>query len=581
MSSFDPELPLDIPLSTAPRQRRAANTRPVPHAILARAQIRLVTLGAMFSAAMLIVALRLVDATLLQTPTAAQELAGPQEVGAVLVARADITDRNGEVLATSLPTQSLYADPAKLLDPVAAARALVQALPDLDYEDVLDKLASARRFVWVKRNLTPEEVYRVNALGQPGLEFLTEQTRIYPAGGSTVHVVGTTDVDNKGQGGVERGLNAQLASGGAPIQLSVDLRLQHLVEREITKAMKDFNAIGGSGLVMDLRNGELLAAVSLPDYEPAAIGKAPEDARFNRFALGSYELGSVMKIITSAAGLESGKMSLTTFYDASEPIRYGRFTINDFHPERRALSVPEIFTHSSNIGAARMALAMGIDFQKEFFCKLGLCGPLKLELPEVGTAQIPAKWSEISAMTISFGHGLSVTPLHMLRATAATLTGQLVQPTLVKHPEGYVPSFPHVVSDKVVGQMRRLMRANAVVGSGKSANIPGYFVGGKTGTAEKISGKRYNTNARLSSFIAAFPMHDPRYLIMVMVDEPKPNASSGGYATGGTVAAPVVGRIIAQMGPLYAIAPAAVDDPLIRQSLALEIRSRRDAIETY
>jgi cell division protein FtsI (penicillin-binding protein 3) len=581
LSSFEPELPLDIPLSHAPRQRRAPIGRVVPHAILACAQTRLVALGAMFCGAFLIVTLRLVDATLLSSTSAATELAGPVSAQAIQAARADITDRNGEVLATSLPTESLYADPAKLLDPVVAARALVEALPDLDYEDVLDKLASARRFVWIKRNLTPDEVYRVNALGQPGLEFLTEQTRVYPAGGSVVHVVGTTDVDNKGQGGIERGLNAQLSTSTAPVKLSLDIRLQHLVEREIAKAIADFDAIGGAGMVMDLQTGELLAAVSLPDYQPGAIGKASDEARFNRFALGSYELGSVMKVITAAAGLESGKMSLNSFFDASEPIRFGRHTINDFKPERRPLSVAEVFTHSSNIGAAKMALAMGTEFEREFFCKVGLCSPLKVQIPEVGPTQWPSKWSDITAMTAAFGHGFSVTPLHMMRATAAVLTGRLVEPTFLKQPDTLGAQGEPVVSDKVVEQIRRLMRANSVVGSGRSANVPGYFVGGKTGTAEKISGKRYSKNARLSSFIAAFPMHDPRYLIMVMVDEPKPNATSGGYATGGTVSAPTVGRIIAQMGPLYAMAPAAVDDPGIRRSLMLEIRSQKDDVETY
>jgi cell division protein FtsI (penicillin-binding protein 3) len=579
LSTYEPELPLDIPLSHAPRQRRAPLGRTVPHAILACAQSRLVALGGLFSFAFLLVALRLVDATLLSAPEAAAELAGPASAETIQAARADILDRNGEVLATSLPTQSLYADPAKLLDPVAATRDLIEALPDLNYEDVLDKLASARRFVWIKRSLTPSEAYRVNALGQPGLEFLTEQTRIYPAGPSVVHVIGTTDVDNKGQSGVERGLNTMLAGSGTPVQLSIDLRLQHIVEREITTAMRDFNAIGGAGMVMDLRTGEMLAAVSLPDYAPADIGKANEDARFNRFALGSYELGSVMKVITAAAGLASGKMNLNSFYDASKPIRFGRHTINDFHAENRPLSVAEIFTHSSNIGAARMALDMGTEYQRDFFCKVGLCSPLKVQIPEVGPAQWPAKWSDISAMTAAFGHGFSVTPLHMMRATAATLTGQLIEPTFMKQDREQMGE--RVLDDKVVAQMRRLMRANAVVGSGKNANVQGYFVGGKTGTAEKITGKRYAKNARLSSFIAAFPMNDPRYLIMVMVDEPKPNATSGGYATGGTVSAPTVGRIISQMGPLYGIAPVAVDDPTVRRSLALEIRSRKELVETY
>lgn len=581
MTYIEPQLPLDIPFSLAPRKARPSLNRSAPHALLACAQTRLVALGAIMTGMFLVVALRLVDATVLQPATTGHEMAAPIQPGTEVPLRADITDRNGELLATSLPTQSLFADPAKLIDPVATARGLVEALPDLKYEEVLDKLSSARRFVWIKRNLTPDEVYRANALGFPGLEFQKESTRLYPAGASTVHAIGFTDIDNHGLGGIERGMNSRITGGSGPVTLSLDLRLQHIVERELQKSITDFKAIGGAGVVMDAWTGEILAAVSLPDYQPLQAGTAGDEARFNRFAMGSYELGSVMKLITTAAGLESGRMTLNSFYDASQPLRYGRFTINDFHPEHRWLSVAEIFTYSSNIGAARMALDMGPAAEREFFCKLGLCDDLRTELAETGDSMTPPEWKEINAVTISYGHGISVTPLHFLRAAAATLTGHLVTPTFLRHEAVNAPLGPQVVSNQTVDQIRRVMRANVLVGSGKQADVDGYLVGGKTGTAEKTTGRRYSATANLSSFLGAFPMNNPRYVVFAMVDEPQGNAESHGYRTGGWTAAPVVGRIVAQMGPLYGMQPQSADDPAVRSALSLDIRTREQKSETY
>lgn len=581
MSAVEQHLPLDIPLTLAPRQGRTPLNRTAPHSVLAQAQTRLVAVGAFTVAAFLIVALRLVDATLLQPDAVNPALAGPTNLNAPLVLRADITDRKGELLATSLPTQSLYADPARLLDPVEAARALSKTFPDLKYEELLDKLSTARRFVWIKRNLTPEDVYRANALGLPGLEFQQESTRIYPAGSATVHTIGFTDVDGKGLGGIERGLNTRMLEGGQPVALSLDLRLQHLVEREVQRAIDEHRAVGGAGLVMDIYTGEMLAAVSLPDFAPGQAATAGDEARFNRFALGTYELGSVMKVITTAAGLESGRMTLDSFYDASKPLQYGRFTINDYHPERRWLSVAEIFLHSSNIGAARMALEMGPAMTRDYFCKLGLCQDMKTELAENGDAIVPREWKELTAVTASFGHGLSVTPLHMMRATAATLSGYLVTPTFLRQAETDHPLGNRVLSERTVDQMRRIMRANVVAGSGGKADAEGYLVGGKTGTAEKTQGRRYSKDANLSSFIGAFPMNDPRYLVMVMIDEPQGNKETHGFTTGGWVSAPVVGRIVAQMGPLYGIIPHKPDEPEIKRALSLDIKSRSEELETY
>lgn len=584
MTGIELQLPLDIPLSTAPRQGRPLIGLPTASTPMARARNRMLLVSSVFAMAFLLVGVRLIDATILSTPSGGTAGFAAPGSAADNIHRADITDRNGALLATSLPTQSLYVEPRRVLDSVAAARALVDVLPALSYEDVLEKITSGRQSVRLARSLTPDEVYRVNALGVPGFVFQTEMTRLYPAGASVVHAIGYTDVDGNGLSGLERGMDARLKQGGAPVASSIDLRLQHIMERELGGAIEEFRAVGGAGIVMDTWTGEVLAAVSLPDYAPADVGTAGDEARFNRYALGVYELGSVMKVINTAAALESGRVGVTSFYDASKPLQIGRFAINDFHPEHRWLSTPEVFLYSSNIGAARMALEMGGPFQHEFLCKVGLCTALPLELGEVGHPMMPQRWPDITVATVAFGHGISVTPLHLVRATATIMNGgHLVTPTFLARPAPDTPQGPVVVSERTVDLMRRIMRANVTSpeGSGGRAEVPGYFVGGKTGTAEKTVGRRYSQDARLSSFIATFPSYNPRYVVYAMLDEPRGNASTHGFATGGWVAAPLVGRVIAQMGPLYGMKPLAPDDADAVRALSLEVRTRRPESASY
>ncbi len=577
------QLPLEIPLSTAPRQGRPQIGLPTGTTPMAVARNRMLLVSSLFAMAFLMVTVRLVDATLLNAASPQITLNSAGE--AVTTAnRADITDRNGELLATSLPTQSLYAEPKRILDVVAAARALIDVLPSLKYEEVLEKMTSARQSIRIARSLTPDEVYRVNALGVPGFVFQTEMTRIYPAGASVVHAVGYTDVDGNGLSGLERGLDTRLKQGGGAVATSLDLRLQHIMERELANTIEEFRAVGGAGVVMDAWTGEILAAVSLPDFAPADINTAGDEARFNRYALGVYELGSVMKVINTAAALESGRANVNDFFDASRPLQIGRFTINDYHREGRWLSVPEVFLYSSNIGAARMALEMGGAFQHEFLCRVGLCTALPLELGEVGRPLLPARWPDVTVATVAFGHGISLTPLHLVRATATIMNGgHLVAPTFLAQPAPVAPQGPVVVSAHTVDLMRRIMRANVTSpeGSGGKADVPGYFVGGKTGTAEKTVGRRYSQDARLSSFVAAFPAYNPRYIVYAMIDEPRGTASTHGFATGGWVAAPMISRVIAQMGPLYGMKPLAPDDADAVRALSLEVRTRRAESASY
>ncbi len=584
-NDFDVQLPLDIPLSFAPRESRHGASPSAPHALLAGAQSRLVFVGVCFVIAFAVVALRLTDVMIfhhLHDDQVVENIEQQQRFTQPL--RATLTDRTGEVLAISLPTKSLYADPKNILDAKAAARGLIKVLPDLNYDDVLQKLSSERRFIWLKRNLTPDEIYKVNALGQPGLEFESENVRIYPAGSSTVHVVGLTDVDGNGLSGMERALNSALEKNEQTKTLSLDLRLQHVVEREVQDAITTFNAIGGTGVVLDTWSGEVLAAVSLPTYLPAQVSEANDEQRFNRFSLGVYELGSVMKVVNTAAALESGKIHLGDFFEASQPITYGRFRINDYHPVHRPLSVEEIFLYSSNIGSAHMAMQMGTKYQREFMCRVGLCQNLETELPELGLPQIPSDWKDLRAMTAAYGHGVAFSPLQYMRAVSTIMNGGYLTPiTFMKRDPVDHPLGQQVMSTRTSELVRRVMRANVTSdeGSGKKAEVDGYCVGGKTGTAEKNQGRHYEKDSRISSFVGAFPMTDPRYLVFVMIDEPKPTKQTYGFATGGWVAAPVVGHIIAQMGPLLGIPPMDENAPQVLAKTQLTIRTQKNDSDAH
>jgi cell division protein FtsI (penicillin-binding protein 3) len=514
---------------------------------------RLLVASLLFAAAFLIVAGRLVTVAMLSSGGEPSIAEAPRAVH-LETERADIVDRNGIVLATNLVTASLYANPREVPNPRAAAAALSKVLPELKQGELEAKLAADKSFVWLKRNLTPKQQYAVNRLGIPGLSFQREERRVYPHGGLAAHILGFTDIDNHGIAGVERQFESRLAEEHAPLALSVDIRLQHILREELSRSVHDFNAIGGAGVILDARTGEVLAMVSLPDFDPNEPGRASADTRFNRATLGVYEMGSVFKVFTTAMALDAGVTSLKGGYDASHPIKVSRYTITDYHAKNRWLSVPEIFMYSSNIGSAKMALDVGPEGQRAFLKRLGMLSPVALELPELGEPQAPAQWKELAAMTIAFGHGLSVTPMHVAGGVASVVNGGLkVDPTIVKREEPLAGE--RILKADTSDALRRLMRLVVERGTGKSADAPGYQVGGKTGTAEKAAAKGYRRNALISSFVGAFPMDDPRYVIFLAVDEPKPNKDSHGYATGGWVAAPAVKRLVERMAPLVGIAP--------------------------
>ena len=517
---------------------------------------RLLVTGVIFCLAFLVVAGRLVDLAVLG-PSVEPRLVVAGTSAAQDFRRADVVDRNGVLLATSLPTASLYADAREVIDPRQAAAGLVKVLPDLDHEQVLAKLTSAARFVWLRRNLTPRQTYAVNRLGIPGLYFLEAENRVYPQGREAAHVLGLTDVDGRGIAGVERFFDGLLRRGGGPLKLSIDIRIQALLRRELAAAVTEFEALGAAGLVLDVRSGETLGMVSLPDFDPNVPASANGEAAFNRAAKGVYEMGSTFKLISTAIALDSGTVTLRDGYDATKPIRVARFTISDFHARNRWLSVPEILVYSSNIGAAKMALDVGGATQRAYLDRFGLLKSAATELPEVGVPLSPARWRDINTMTIAYGHGIAVSPVHLAGAVGAIVNGGIRMPvTILKHHQGTPRLGERVVSAETSSAMRRLMRLVVRRGTGRKADVPGYRVGGKTGTAEKLAGRRYRADALISSFVGVFPTDAPRYVILVLIDEPKGNKASFGYATGGWVAAPVVGRLVRRIAPLIGLGPA-------------------------
>lgn len=494
-----------------------------------------------------------------------------------LVSRADIVDRNGVVLASSLPTASLYADPSEIIDARAAARKINSIFPEVDAAKLAKSLKKKGRFLWIKRNLSPEQQLAANRLGLPGFAFLKEERRIYPHGALSAHVLGATDIDGNGISGVERYFDQRLRQNEKPLKLAIDVRVQSILRAELSAAVSEFKAIGAAGVVFDVRTGETVALASLPDFNPNDRASYKGEARFNRATKGVYEMGSTFKLFTAAMALDSGTIDMKGGYDAAKPIRIARFTINDYHAQNRWLTVPEIIVHSSNIGAAKMAMDVGGTGQQNYLRKFGLMREAALELPEIGRPLLPGTWRDINTMTISYGHGIAVSPVQLAAAIGSLVNGGMLRPaTLIAHEDGAPIAGERVISAVTSDKMRQLMRLVVAKGTGRKAAAKGYYVGGKTGTAEKQFGGRYKKSAKISSFVGAFPIQDPRYVVFAMVDEPIGNKRTFNYATGGWVAAPIVGRVVSQIGPLLGIEPlVGGEEPLALPMIDDERRKRK------
>ena len=471
--------------------------------------------------------------------------------------RADIVDRNGVLLATSLPSADLYVDAEKIKNPETIAAALSETLPDLQYKPLLKKLKSKKNFIYIKRGLTPKEQYEVNRLGFPQLNFQHAETRIYPQGALVSHIVGTTDIDNHGIAGLEKTFNDRLSNQKEPVRLSLDIGVQDSVRSALLDSIAKYQAEGAAAVLMNAKTGEIVSMVSLPDYDPNNLKKAKKSDLFNTASLGVYEVGSIMKLFNAAIGLDLKKVSVGDRIDASKPIVMAKHTITE--PEeknRRELTLPEILIHSSNVGSAKIALAIGAEKQKEYFRRFGFFDSANIELPERGRPLLPVRWREVNTATAGYGYGVALTPVHVAAATAAIVNGGLYNPpSLVSKRASHEITGKRVISKKTSDIMRGMMRLVVTEGSGRKANVRGYEVGGKTGSAQKIVNGKYIENTLRTSFVSAFPMDNPQYVLMVMLDAPKGIKETYNLNTAAWNAVPTAEKIIAAVAPQLGITP--------------------------
>lgn len=493
---------------------------------------------------------------------------------AISSARADIVDRAGRLLATNLETASLYARPHEMVDIDATALALREVLPELPDRKIKALFREGAKFVWLQKVLSPEQRQAVHDIGSPGLLFGAREMRLYPNGALAAHVLGgarfgaegVSAAEVLGVGGVERAMDARLRERpDEPLRLTLDLSIQAIVEEVLGGGMTLLNAAGAAAVVMDVRTGEIVAVASLPDFDPndrpppPVEGDPSEAATFNRAVQGVYELGSVFKAFTTANALELGLVSPGTMIDTKGPMRSGRHTIRDYGNYGDVLSVTDVMVHSSNIGTARMALAAGANRHAAFLEALGFAGPLGVELSEARTVRtgMPERWPDITVMTSSYGHGVSVTPLHVA-AAYATLTGDgtLVLPTLLPVDPG-APRGERIVSEQTARQMRAMLRAVVTEGTASMARIEGYAIGGKTGTADKVDAVNggYLKDRNINTFAAVFPALDPQYVIVVTFDEGNAEVGHKSGRNAGLTAVPVAAEIVRRVAPLLGIAP--------------------------
>jgi cell division protein FtsI (penicillin-binding protein 3) len=487
---------------------------------------------------------------------------------AIATARPDIVDRNGEVLATDVKAPSLFGEPRRIIDKDEAIELLTATLPDIDTAEVRDRLLSRKGFVWLKREITPKQQLEIHRLGIPGIGFLRENKRVYPTGNEVAHLIGLVNIDNQGIAGMEKWLDgnglADLHRAGfatdrlqRPIELSVDLRVEHALRDELIKAKDKFHAKAASGLVTNVRTGEIVAMVSLPDFDPNNPKEAHDPDRINRLTTGVYEMGSTFKAFTLAMALDTGKYDLNSMWDARGPLHYGKFAIHDDEPKGRFLSMKEVFTFSSNVGAARIALSQGVDAHKAFLRKMGQLERLRTELPESASPIVPHHWGELNTITIAFGHGMAVAPLQAVMGVNALVNGgYLIPPTFMKRSEEEAMALAkRVIKPETSEKMRFLMRLNAEVGTARKADVPGYYIGGKTGTAEKVINGRYAKKRVLTAFTGILPSDKPRYQVLIMLDEPQSLKETYGFITSGWNAVPTAGKVIARIAPLLGIEP--------------------------
>ncbi len=549
-----------------------------------RAEGRLLMLGALFFIAFTVIGSRMG----VMAGSVAEEPRSTASGNPIIAQRADITDRNGRILATNLDTYALYAQPPQMIDPIGAAKQLVAIFPELDEQELLRDFTGPRRFVWIRKQISPEQRQAVHDIGDPGLLFGPREMRIYPNGPIAAHILGGASYGREGVSsaevigvaGVERRFDAYLrdpANEGVPLQLSLDLTVQAAMEEVLLGGMTLLNARGAAAVLMEAKTGEIVAMASLPDFDPnnrprpLTKGSPGDSPLFNRMVQGVYELGSVFKIFAVAQALELGLVQPSTMIDTKGPMTWGRFRIRDFHDYGPQLSVTDVIVESSNVGTSRIALLVGADRQRDFLKNLGMLEATEVELTEAPTGRplLPAQWSEISTMTISYGHGLSVSPLHLAAGYAAIANGGTkVTPTLLRQPNP-TPG-ERVMSAGTAAASRAMLRAVVSRGTASLGDVEGYEVGGKTGTADKPreNGGGYYDDKVVATFAGMFPALDPKYVIIVTLDEPVETTGSTPRRTAGWTAVPVAAEMIRRAAPLLGLRPQVEGAPVAGISLA-------------
>ena len=514
---------------------------------------RLMLVMLVFAGVTALIVLRLAYLQVFTDRSTGQSIGNP-----LLPPRGDIVDRNGIPLARTIDAWSIAVHPRKLLgDPDELAVKLAEIMPERSVAEYKRILTTDTNFIYLSRRAVPELVAAVNALGEPAIAFDREPERLYPQTELAAHILGWTDYDGQGVTGMERVMNERLMDPvrrGAAVTLSIDSRVQAAMESELGAAVTKHSAEGATGIVLDVDTGELMALASFPTFNPNAAGKSPPEALYNRATMGVYELGSTFKPITVAAAMEAGVVtSLSKRYDASAPIQIGRFKIKDDHAQNRPLNIPETLVHSSNIVTAKIADQMGGERMKAAFTALGFNEPAHVEIEKSRTL-FPNEWSRSRVLTTGYGHGIAVTPLHLASAYAALVNGGVWRPATLLKSDG-APKGRRVYSEETSYKMRQLLRLIVMEGTGRRGSAPGYRVGGKTGTAEKSTAGGYSKKVNVSTFAAAFPMDDPRYVIIVMLDSPKATADTYGFTSAAWTAAPVVSKVISRSGPLLGVIP--------------------------
>ncbi|WP_165380361.1 peptidoglycan D,D-transpeptidase FtsI family protein [Candidatus Finniella inopinata] len=533
------------------------------HSVLETARQRLALAMGLVVIGFVVIGGRLVDVMVIRSGANQQTDLETASDG-LSIPRADILDRNGEVLATHLVTASVYANPKVILNPREAALKLSKLLPHVGYTVLLQRLTSQKGFIWLARHVPPKLQQEINHLGVPGVYLKKDYKRVYPYGQLVSHVLGYCGIDNNGLSGVEKFFDVKLQNDKSALKLSVDVRIQHIVHDELTKAISEFRAVGGNAMVMDLKTGEVVAMVSLPDFDPNLPNQNDQKATFNRNTLGVYEPGSIFKVLNVAIALESGTASLRSVYDATSGVKIGRFTVTDFRGKNRELSLAEAFIYSSNIAAIKMAQQFGTQTQKMYMDKFGIFKPTTVEVPEIGQPLVPVAWSSATTMTVSYGYGVSVTPLQALTTIAGVINnGHRPKPTLIYKDKlsEIPPSSDPIVSEKTSQTIRTFMRINAKEGPGKRADQGKFKVFAKTGTAYQAKHGNYGAvKTRTNSCVGGFPYDNPRYVFLVVLDDPQPTKTTYGFAAAGWNAAPTAGKMVARMAPILGVQPAEEDE---------------------